>query len=179
MSLFTFATVEPLGVSSDSRVLQTERVELTRDQVAQIGRPSYFESLIEIDHLAEVPILSRFMPSQTETSLLLHRDTKLVVATPKVHNPKAGWVPGAVMMEPFVVLWDYYKSVEWNQLLRGTSDIRVNGHSVFTISVSTDVTHYRSRYVQEILFRCGTSVFNVGYLHSSSIGPIIFEINEI
>ena len=65
-------TIDPLGTASDSVVLHTERVELTRYQIAQIGRPSYFESLIEIDHLAEVPILSSFQPSQRDTKLLLH-----------------------------------------------------------------------------------------------------------
>jgi hypothetical protein len=49
-----------MGSHSDSTVLMTERVELTRYQIAQIGRPSYFESLIEIDHLAEVPIVTSF-----------------------------------------------------------------------------------------------------------------------
>ena len=70
--LHEFANIDPLGSHSDSTVLQTERVELTRYQIAQIGRPSYFESLIEIDHLAEVPILSRFQPSQRATKLRLH-----------------------------------------------------------------------------------------------------------
>lgn len=58
--LHEWDTIDPMGTHSDSTVLMTERVELTRYQIAQIGRPSYFESLIEIDHLAEVPIVTSF-----------------------------------------------------------------------------------------------------------------------
>lgn len=58
--LHEWDNIDPMGSHSDSTVLMTERVELTRYQIAQIGRPSYFESLIEIDHLAEVPIVTSF-----------------------------------------------------------------------------------------------------------------------
>ena len=59
-TLHAWDKIDPINARTDSVVLSTERVELTRFQIAQIGRPSYFESLIEIDHLAEVPIVSRF-----------------------------------------------------------------------------------------------------------------------
>ena len=59
-TLHAWDKIDSINARTDSVVLSTERVELTRFQIAQIGRPSYFESLIEIDHLAEVPIVSRF-----------------------------------------------------------------------------------------------------------------------
>jgi len=60
-----FAPVEPVctGPICDSRILHTERVELTRFQAAQTNRPGYFEQLLQIDHLTEVPILTRFQTS--------------------------------------------------------------------------------------------------------------------
>ena len=83
-------------------------------------------------------------------------------------------------MEPFVHLWDPVAgNTEWNQLLRATSDIRVNGHSVYTVAVTVDVSHYRAKYVQTMHMRDGSEVINLGYLYSSSIGPMVFELNEI
>lgn len=103
-----------------------------------------------------------------------------MVASPKVHNPQAGWIPGAVVMEPFVHLWDPNDGkTEWNQLLRATSDVRINGHSVYTVATTVDVSHYRAKFAQELYFRDGSKVVNLGYLYSSSIGPIVFELNEI
>jgi hypothetical protein len=57
---------------------------MSRMQIAQIGRPSYFETVLELDHLAEIPIVSRFQEAQRDTRLLIHREEKLSVATPKV-----------------------------------------------------------------------------------------------
>ena len=82
-------------------------------------------------------------------------------------------------MEPWVHAWDELAKSEWNQLLRATSDIRCVGHSVYTVSTTVDVSYFRGKYIQEMLFRDGHSVYNIGYLYSSSIGPIVFEINEI
>jgi len=41
------------------------------------------------------------------------------------------------------------------------------------------VSYYRSKYIQEMIFKDGESVLNLGFLWSSSIGPMVFEINEI
>ncbi len=50
-------------------------------------------------------------------------------------------------MEPFVLLWEPSEgNTEWNQLLRATSDIRANGHSVYTVATTVDVNHYRVKY---------------------------------
>jgi len=57
--------------------------------------------------------------------------------------------------------------------------MKVNGHSVFTISSTVDVTHYRAKYIQTLHFSDGSCVKNLGYLYSSSIGSIVFELNEI
>ena len=84
------------------------------------------------------------------------------------------------MHEPFIHLWDPVdKKTEWNQLLRATTNMKVNGHSVFTISSTVDVTHYRAKYIQTLHFSDGSCVKNLGYLYSSSIGSIVFELNEI
>ena len=77
----------------------------------------------------------------------MHSETKTVISAPKVHNPKAGWVRGAVQMEPFVHPWEPMGGfTEWNQLLRATCDVRANGHSVYTIATTVDVNHYRGKY---------------------------------
>ena len=87
---------------------------------------------------------------------------------------------GAVQMESFVHLWEPIGGVtEWNQLLRATSDIRILGHSVFTIAATVDVNHYRARYDQLLFFKDGSVCVNLGFLYSSSIGPVVFELNEI
>jgi hypothetical protein len=82
-------------------------------------------------------------------------------------------------MEPIIHKWSAMEPTEWNQLLRATSDVSVRGFGVYTVSTSVDVTYYRARYLQEMHFKCGTILTNVGYLWTSSIGPIVFEINEI
>ena len=48
-----------------------------------------------------------------------------------------------------------------------------------TVTVSVDVNYYRARYIHEMIFKNGESVVNIGYMYSSSIGAIVFEIGEI
>jgi len=61
--------------------LTTNRVELSRYQVARNDRPSfYFAYIAEIDHLAEIQILARFQPSEYFTYLRMHDKTSFVVA---------------------------------------------------------------------------------------------------
>ena len=179
--LYQFEPIMPLLAEPchESRVLQTERVELTRFQIASTCRPSYFESLFEIDHLAEVPILTRFQPSDPGTILRLHAQTAFVLAQPKVSQPLYGWYNSDARMEPVVHLWSTTQPTEWNQLLRATSDTKVNGFGVYTVSASVDVTYYRARYLQSMHFSNGAIVTNIGYLWSSSIGPIVFELYEM
>ena len=55
----------------------------------------------------------------------------------------------------------------------------MSGFGVQTISCSVDVNYYRARYMQEMHFRNGAILSNVGYLWSSSVGPMVFEVNEI
>ena len=83
------------------------------------------------------------------------------------------------MTEPILHRWDPLKETEWNNLLRATTNFDIKGYSVLTISVSVDVSHYRARYTHEMLFRDGESVFNIGYIYSESIGPMVFELSEI
>jgi len=83
-------------------------------------------------------------------------------------------------MEPFVHPWEPLGGfTEWNQLLRATCDVRANGHSVYTIATTVDVNHYRGKYYQTMYFKDGSEVINCGYIYSTSIGAIIFELNEI
>ena len=83
------------------------------------------------------------------------------------------------MTESTLHRWDPLKETEWNALLRATTSIKVNGYSVLTLSVSVDVNYYRARYIQEMLFKNGESVYNIGHIYSASIGPIVFELTEI
>lgn len=155
MNLVTFDPVVPIGSAGDSRVLMTERLELTRFQIAQLIRPSYFENLLEIDHLAEVPILTRFAPSTFDTTLLMHVNTRFAMAQPKVLSASNGWMPGSFMTESTIHSWDPLNETQWNQLLRATTNVKVNGYSVCTISVSVDVIYYRASYTHEMLFKDG------------------------
>jgi len=82
------------------------------------------------------------------------------------------------MSESTVHSWDPRNPTQWNQLLRATTNIKVNGYSVCTITISCDVSHYRARYTHEMLFT-SHSVFNSGYIYSSSVGPLVFEVSEI
>jgi hypothetical protein len=134
---------------------------------------------VEIDHLAEVPIITRFQLSDTETIFLPHIGTKIVLAQPKVHCAKQGWLPGQLMSESTLHSWDPLHETQWNALLRATSNIKINGYSVLTISVTVDVNYYRARYTHEMIFNNGESAVNVGYMYSASVGAIVFEIGEI
>ena len=111
-----FLPIDPLGfcINCDSRVIHTERVELTRYQVAATNRPGYFDHLVQIDHLTEVPIVSRFALSEHGTVLRPHIDTLFTMSTPKVLSPIEGWHPGDAMMEAIVHRWDPLLPTEWN-----------------------------------------------------------------
>ena len=108
MNIVTFDPVMPInmGPGNESRVLSTERIELTRFQVAQLIRPSYFDETIEIDHLAEVPILTRFAPSDSATTMMIHYHTKVLTGLPKVRSALAGWNPGEYTSESTIHSWD-------------------------------------------------------------------------
>jgi hypothetical protein len=78
-----FQPILPILVApeSDSKVLTTHRSELSRYQLARNDRPSsYFLYIAEIDHLAEIQILTRFMPSEYFSFLRMHDRTALTVA---------------------------------------------------------------------------------------------------
>jgi hypothetical protein len=100
------------------------------------------------------------------------------MAQPKIINPNTGWVPGTPLTESSIHVLDPRNPTQWNQLLRATTNVKVNGYSVCTITISVDVSHYRARYTHEMLFPAH-SVFNSGHIYSSSIGPLVFEIAEI
>lgn len=83
MTTFSFQPIFPIvaDVDVDSRVLYTARAELNRFEIARNDRPSlYFLYLVDIDHLAEIPILTRFQPSEFGTFLRLHVETAFLVA---------------------------------------------------------------------------------------------------
>ena len=83
--------------------------------MARNDRPSfYFFYLAEIDHLAEIPILTRFEPSHYATYLRMHVDSSHMVAQPKVLNPLQGWVPGDPTMEPIIHSWSRTEPTQWN-----------------------------------------------------------------
>ena len=109
MLLTSFDHISPLSCAdgcTESRVLQVERVELTRSETAELNRPAFFESLLEIDHFAEVPILTKFDPSPTAKHILPHLGTKFIVSQPKVLDPSRGWSPDNFHLEPIVHTWD-------------------------------------------------------------------------
>jgi hypothetical protein len=83
------------------------------------------------------------------------------------------------MTESTLHRWDPLKETEWNALLRATTNLKINGYSVMTLVVTVDVNYYRARYSQEMLFKNGESVYNIGHIYSSSIGGIVFELSEI
>jgi uncharacterized protein YraI len=83
------------------------------------------------------------------------------------------------MSESTIHNWDPLRETQWNVLLRATTNIKINGYSVCTISVSVDVNYYRARYIHEMIFKNGESVVNIGHMYSASVGPIVFEIGEI
>jgi hypothetical protein len=101
------------------------------------------------------------------------------MAQPKVLSATAGWLPGNFMTESTIHSWDPLVETQWNVLLRATSNVKINGYSVCTISVSVDVNYYVARYTHEMLFKSGHSVFNVGYIYSSTPGSMVFEVGEI
>jgi len=181
MNILSFDPIAPInqGLGNESRVLSSERIELTRFQVAQLIRPSYFSEVVEIDHLAEVPVLTRWAPSDTATTILCHPGTKLLTGLPKVRSALAGWSPGELTSESTIHSWNPLVETLWNTLLRATTKIQINGYSVNTLSVSVDVNYYRARYTQELLFSNGESVFNHGHIYSSTVGAIVFELSEI
>ena len=60
---FDFDSICPINSPScgDSRVISTSRVQLSHLQVIRIERPStVFTAEFQIDHLGEVPLLTRF-----------------------------------------------------------------------------------------------------------------------
>ena len=63
--------------------------------------------------------------------------------------------------------------------MRATSNVEARGFGVLTITVSTDVTHYKARYIQELHLSKGHSVYNSGYLWSNSAGPLVWELSEV
>lgn len=176
-----FMPIDPLGLCThcDSRVIHSERVELTRYQIAATNRPGYFDDLVQIDHLSEVPILTRFHLSEHSTVILPHIDTLFTTSTPKVMSPIEGWHPGDAVMEPIIHRWDPMLPTEWNQLLRATSNVNVKGFGVLTITATVDVNYYRAKFIQQLHFKDGQMIPNIGYVTSSSIGPIVFEMTEI
>jgi hypothetical protein len=82
-------------------------------------------------------------------------------------------------MPPIVHRWDQRNPTQWNELLRATSDVDVRGFGVLTIVVSADVNYYQGKYIQEMHFRRGNTLYNTGYVWTSSPGPIMWELSEI
>ena len=63
------------------------------------------------------------------------------------------------MSESTIHNWDPLRETQWNVLLRATTNIKINGYSVCTISVSVDVNYYRYFGSEET----GTDAVSVGF----------------
>lgn len=82
-------------------------------------------------------------------------------------------------MEPIVHSWSLLDPTQWNQLLRATSDVDARGFGVLTIVVSTDIVHYQGKYIQQMHFRRGNTLYQSGYVWTNSLGALTWEISEI
>jgi hypothetical protein len=93
----------------DARVLQTTRIELTSLQINMVDKPSYFQTILEIDHIGDIPIFTRFQPLPCGTILRLHKALPFTMAQPRVSNGGQGWLPGNPFMESKVHQWSTFQ----------------------------------------------------------------------